>query len=412
MDRFRAQSKQELRVRTKNEALTNIIRKHAPEIVVGFSLAIISSFGQTYFIALSVPGVQAAFGLSHGSFGWIFSVATLASGLMMIWIGGTFDRIPADRFAVFSLVGLGLAALTLSLAGNLLFLVLAVFGLRLFGQGTLSHAAITGVARLPIEIRGRAIGITTVGFAVGAMTFPLVGVPVIAGIGWIGLWQSSAVLIFCLAAIVYANGRNKDHKPADKFVAQASSPLLVRMDILHDRRFLWIIPLMLGPSAIGTGYYFHQLFIADEKAWSLEILAGGLSLAAFATAIGSFLTGILVDRIGAIRISRFHQLPLAAGAISLGILDGWTGAFVFFALLGITSGANSVIVTAVLAEIYGTLQIGMIRGLASAIMVVGSALTPGLFGFMMDGRIALLDLGLFCAAYLVFASLLALRIRR
>src|SRR3990170_2486731 len=73
--------------------LHELLMRHWRVIGLGFSLTFLSSFGQTFFISLSGPDIRAAFGLTHGSFGLIYSVATLASGLLMIWVGSVIDRV-------------------------------------------------------------------------------------------------------------------------------------------------------------------------------------------------------------------------------------------------------------------------------------------------------------------------------
>ncbi len=78
----------------------------------------------------------------------------------------------------------------------------------------------------------------------------------------------------------------------------------------------------------------------------------------------------------------------------------------FFALLALSAAANGVVVPAVLAEIYGTAKIGTIRALAGAIMVVGSATTPILFGLLFDAGVRPSQIGVACAIYVAAASAL------
>ena len=59
--------------------------------------AFFSSFGQTFFVALFGGQWRAEFDLSHGDFGALYSLGTLASGLVLIWLGRKIDRI--DRNA-------------------------------------------------------------------------------------------------------------------------------------------------------------------------------------------------------------------------------------------------------------------------------------------------------------------------
>lgn len=76
-------------------------------------VALFSSFGQTWFIALSGGHIRDAFGLSHGDFGMIYSAGTLASAAMLIWAGHKIDHI--DLRAYTAVVCLGLAAACISI---------------------------------------------------------------------------------------------------------------------------------------------------------------------------------------------------------------------------------------------------------------------------------------------------------
>jgi MFS family permease len=160
---------------------------------------------------------------------------------------------------------------------------------------------------------------------------------------------------------------------------------------------------MVAPTAINTGYFFHQRLLAETQAWPLELLA--LSVAAYAAAgiISTVTTGMLVDRFGATRLARVHLLPLAIASLMLLGSSRAVEAPIFFALMGLTATAHGVIVPAVLAELFGTEHLGAIRALAVAIMVAGSALTPGLFGVFFDAQVSLASIGVGSAFYVLCA---------
>jgi sugar phosphate permease len=123
-----------------------LLRQHWRVIGLGFALTFLSSFGQTFFISLSGPDIREAFGLTHGAFGSIYSLATLSSGLLMIWVGSVIDRVDIRLYATTAMLGLAAAALSLSFAPDIIVLGLSLFALRLFGQGMLSHAGVMSTA--------------------------------------------------------------------------------------------------------------------------------------------------------------------------------------------------------------------------------------------------------------------------
>ena len=76
------------------------VGRHWRFLGFGFLLAFFSSFGQTYFVALFGGDIRETFGLSHGDFGFVYSVATLAAGLCLIWLGRQLDDVDLRVFSV------------------------------------------------------------------------------------------------------------------------------------------------------------------------------------------------------------------------------------------------------------------------------------------------------------------------
>jgi MFS family permease len=394
-----------------------LLANHGRIIGFGFVLALISSFGQTTFISLSVPDIREAFGLSHGGFGSIYSAATLVSGLSMIWVGSIIDRVSVRRYAGIALLGLCLAALGLSLAQNLIALGVALFALRICGQGMLSHAAVTSTARLPDGTRGRAVGIATLGFPTGEAFLPGTGLALITAFGWATMWQlAAALLALCLVLGFVATPRSKavdQVPPAPDHPADPDPGAPRRRDILRDPRFVIFIPSLVAPSAVLTAFVFHQRFVAATEGWSLELLAGSITTYAIASLLLTFVSGALVDRFGGLVLARFHLLGIAAAGVALTVLDGPLAAPIVFGFLGMTSGANNTVIPAVLAELYGTRHLGRIRALAGALSVVASATTPGAVGALFDAGVTPSALLMGFGIYVSTVSLLnAVALRR
>ncbi len=85
------------------------------------------------------------------------------------------------------------------------------------------------------------------------------------------------------------------------------------------------------------------------------------------------------------------------------VSDSAWGLALGFVFLGITSGANSTLPNAFWAEFYGTAHIGAIKSMATAVMVLGSAIGPGLTGLLIDLGVGIETqfvgvAGYFCAA--------------
>ena len=385
-----------------------LLRHYWRIIGLGFALTFLSSFGQTFFISLSGPDIRAAFGLTHGAFGSIYSVATLSSGLLMIWVGSVIDRVDIRLYATTAMLGLTVAAISLSFAPNLLVLGLSLFALRLFGQGMLSHAGVMSTARLHEGVRGRALGVAALGFPAGEATLPALALALIAAFGWTGTWRIAALVIVAALAAGWLLGfllRARDADLEETTRKKALSDTGPRWaDILRDWRFLALIPTMIGYPAIMTAYFFHQRFIADVKGWSLELLASSITLFALVSVVVAMSAGSFVDRFGAVRLSHFYLAGMSAASIALATFDGPFLPLVFFGLIGLTSGCTNVVIAAVLAELFGTAHLGKIRALAGAIMVVASAATPGAIGLLFDAGVSLEAICIGFTIYMLIAA--------
>ena len=77
-------------------------------LAFGFALAFFSSFGQTFFLSLFAGEIRAEFGLTHGTWGLVYSLATLASGLTIarIFAGNDIASITVARVEVPCCAGL------------------------------------------------------------------------------------------------------------------------------------------------------------------------------------------------------------------------------------------------------------------------------------------------------------------
>ncbi|MEO1293198.1 MAG: MFS transporter, partial [Pseudomonadota bacterium] len=169
-------------------SLFSFLRENARWLAAGFLMALASSFGQTFFIAIFSEPLRQSFSLSEGEFASIYMVATLGSAFTLIWLGQLADTVPPRRLA--ALIALALAGVCLAMASVTHWLVLipVIFGLRLFGQGMISHLSQTTMARWFVATRGRALAVASFGYPTGEALAPLAAVALIAAVGWRQTW--------------------------------------------------------------------------------------------------------------------------------------------------------------------------------------------------------------------------------
>ena len=139
-----------------------------------FILTFFSIYGQTAFISIWGLEIREAFNLTHGGFGSIYMFATLLSALCLVYVGKLVDSFSITRCSIVVIVFLSLGCFVMSFSRNLFMLFLAIFMLRLLGQGMMGHIAITAMARWYSANRGKAVSIAGTGYQVAEGIIPLV----------------------------------------------------------------------------------------------------------------------------------------------------------------------------------------------------------------------------------------------
>lgn len=379
-------------------------------LAFGFLLSFFSSFGQTFFIALFNAEFRAVFGLSHGGFGTLYSLATLCSGLSMLWFGAQIDRIDLRLYAGTACAVLAAACLTLSFADSIVVFAVCLFLLRLSAQGVMSHASVTSMARYFEAGRGRAIAVATMGHPAGEAIMPILAVAAIAAFGWRSVWAGNAVLVVILilpATVWLLRGqRARDDRifARDGGLGGYHGGLLRQYaELFSQRKFLLILPAIIAPGFINTGIFFHQVPLVEARGWSLAWFAGSFSLYAAASIGGTLLSGYLVDRLRAVRLMPFYLLPFALGCIVLAVGRDPVTAPAYMLLAGLSTGFSATITTSMWAELYGLARIGTIRSVAATLMVLSTAAAPGSLGVLIDAGVSFATLFYGCAAYIVLA---------
>ena len=390
----------------------SFLRAHGRLIGFGFFMYFCSSVGQTFFIALFGGELRAAFDLTHGAFGTIYAVATFASAATLVWAGRLIDRLPLAVYAAAVLAGLAGVGLLTAAVWNVAALTVALYGLRLFGQGLAGHAAGTTMARYFEAERGRALGIAVLGLPAGKFVLPLLVVAGLAVAGWREIWVVSGIALLALTPLVFVllkgHGTRDDALKARRAAATSEGDADSTLGMALRDPGLWLrLPALLAPPAIFTGLVFHQVHLADSKGWSLTLIAGSFTVFAVASVAASVLSGPLVDRLSARRLAPVFLAPIALSCLVLVLGDAPAVAPVFLALLGLGTGISFVLGGALWPELFGTAHLGAIKSFVGAAMVFSTGLAPAVMGVLFDRGYSVESVALACAVYCLAASLLA-----
>ena len=162
----------------------------------------------------------------------------------------------------------------------------------------------------------------------------------------------------------------------------------------------------MSSAFIITGLNFHQVHLTDVKGWDLGFYASCFSIYAVCQVAMSIVTGVLVDRFGALSLTPFYLLPMVCSTLVIAFCDASWTIVLFMALAGTTGGATATIISTMWAELYGVLHLGSIKAMVAGIQVIASALGPAVFGLLIDMDIRIEDISLVCGAYAFFGCIL------
>jgi MFS family permease len=394
----------------------DFLRSNAPFLATGALLSFLSSFGQTFFISIFGGEIRAQFGLTNGDWGLIYMLGTGLSAVVMVFAGGL-----ADRFRV-RVLGLGVIALLamacLAMAFNpwAAALPLVIFALRFTGQGMTSHVATVAMVRWFVAARGRALAVATMGFMTAEALLPISFVWLKTRFEWQHLWIVAA--LFCLACLPVLH-RLLRLERTPQSAAESSATIgmngqhWTRAMALRHPLFWALTPAMMFFPAFGTAFWFHQVHFASIKGWDHLALVAIFPLGTLTFGLSTIFYGWAIDRLGAARLLPVYLIPLVFAFSLHAYADTIVWAAVGVILMGMAGGGQATIPSAVWAEFYGTRHLGSIKSAVAAVMVLGSAIGPGLSGWLIDAGIGFeVQLYGFAASFIFAILVMLIPLRR
>lgn len=367
--------------------MISFLRANARWIGGGFLLTFFSSFGQTFFIGLSGEELRAKFDLTDGEFGGIYMIATIGSALTLPFLGRVLDHMPGWKVARFVIPSLAAARLFIAFAPSLVLLVLAIFALRLFGQGMMTHTAYTEIGRWYVANRGRATSLIVPGHQAGEAFLPIAFTAIAVTVGWQAGWLIGAglLLAFALPLILFLWRQERTPQTTDPDLSSARlGPDKTVAQVASDPIFYALLTGVLAPPFIGTTIFFHQDYLIELRGYDSLAFAAAFPVMAVTTVIFSLMSGQLIDRFGAIRLLPFFLVPLACACLAVGVLEQLWGIYAFMFLVGVSYGFTAPMVGALWPEVYGVRNLGSVRAIAVAASVAATAIGPGLTGYLID----------------------------
>ena len=380
-------------------------------LIFGFSITFFASYGQTFFISIYNLQIRSFYNLTDGEFGLIYALGTLFSSFVLVGFAKLIDNIDLRLYSFVVSLGLSIACLGMYISYNsTFFLFLIIFGLRFFGQGAMYHAGETTMTRYFGNNRGKALSVSTFGGMIGVSILPIIVVKLTYLIGWQNVWllASLTILVFFIPLLFLAlqNQVSRHSNFIKYYKTNLNNRKWKIRELIFDKKLYIYLPITIATPIISTGLTFHQIFIINQKGWSLELLASSFVFLGIFSILGIILGGLIVDKYKAKKIIIYTLVPLFVAMLVLIFFNHPFFMLIYMSLLGINIGIGTPIVGSFWAEIYGLESIGTVKALLHASMVFFSALSPALFGYMIDFGMGIQSLTLISILIIIISTLL------
>ncbi|PSL40820.1 sugar phosphate permease [Salsuginibacillus halophilus] len=363
----------------------------------------LSGPGQTYSVSIFIDAYVEEFGWSRSLISGLYSGATLASGMLMIFMGRLVDRFGQRWMSVAAGTMLGVACLFNSWIIGPVMMMFGFFMIRLFGQGVMELVPNTLIPQWFDAKRGRAFAFMEVGGFLSSAALPVLNVWLIASLGWAGAWQAWAVVLFVTYvpfALLLVRNRPEDYgitpdtgQPLrtheDRTTAEEESSVTGAKDwTLHQAfksRTFWGVLFCIGvPAMVNTGLTFHIVSILGEQGLTRGESAFILSLMAMIAFPLSFIAGFALEKWAVHRVFALVFVLEALAVLAIWFGGGFAAALTFGLLRGIAGGFGTLCIAMILPTYFGRRHLGSIKGAGMTTTVIASSLGPLPFGLAFD----------------------------
>jgi predicted MFS family arabinose efflux permease len=386
-------------------------------IIFGFIFTFFSSFGQSFFLGLFNAPIRNELGITHGQFGSIYASATICSSLLLIWVGKKIDDYRILNYSFFIVILLFASTLFFSFINSVYFLAVAIFLMRLSGQGLMGHASTTTISRFFERSRGKALSTIWLGLSTAEFILPVLVTYFFLIYSWRTVWQGIAILIILLLPFVILNTIkfvNLDSRETDSNskLKKIKIKNWRRRDVIKDYRFYIVSLNMLAMPWIATGIFVYQSFITESKMWALYTIPKAFMIYSTTSIATLFISGFLVDKFTGRKLILYMNLPLLLAMFTLFNFNHEIFAYVFLGLIGVSNGLANILGSSTWAEIYGVKYIGSIKALTTAFMVFSTAFGTAIFGLLIDNGFTIENIAFTGGAYIVISLILLIIFRK
>lgn len=315
-----------------------------------------------------------------------YLIATLIGASAMPLVGKLMDNYGQKRTILWIGAVLVAVLVAASFIAEILGLTAAYVGLRMAGQGALTLAATTVVARAITHRPGLALGIVG---AIGSAGISLAPVGIeylitLTDIATVWRIEAALVLLIVLPVALLLPHDAPARTETGSLIITHHEPGYRVGEALRTGMFWVITAAGFAIGMLATGLAFHLISILGAQGMTPSEAAANFIPQTIAALIATLGLGAIVDRID----PRFgvvsSMLFLSAALVYLPFVNSWLSGIGFGVLLGAAMGALRGVEAAAFVRYFGRGHIGAIRGLATAFSLASTSLGPLYFALGLE----------------------------
>ena len=378
--------------------------------------------GQSYVFSVFIDSIIEDTGLSRTGISVLFTASTAVSAAMVTLVSRLADRYGPRIVLVVAGLGLGAACFGMATATHTILFFIAFAALRALGQGSVGINCILLVNQWFVSLRGRAVGLMTLGSMSSTALFPPFARFLIDTIDWRGAYAVLGVvavgLIVPVAIFVIRNrpedvGLFPDGSARPPVSENRQEVPGVRRNIkVYSSPSFWLLALSLSsPSLISTGLIFHQTSIFEENGLSATLAAAVFVVLSTSSAVCSLVAGFVADRVGPMGLLVFSMATLLATMALAVVINSAFMAVLYVVVMGVSMGSYIIVHGTIWAHYYGRQGLGRVQGPAMTLSLCASALGPLPYALFHD-LTGTYDMGMLAMMSLPVLSLVVLFLAR
>ena len=365
----------------------------AVTFVVGFLVA----GGTVNALGVLVKPIAESLNVGRAELGAVITVKLAVNALLSPWVGALLARRSIRGIMLVGAVAMGLGLATAAFAQSLWPIYL--------GLGVLAGVASTAALFLPCialvsnwfdRLRGRALGLATLGPTLSGAVIPVLLSLGVDEIGWRGsLLLAAAVATVVLLPVIwfFVLDRPEDYgqfPDGDPDVprtpeAEADDTWTIRRAVRS--RDVWLVVGVIGTANFAVvAMLVHLIPYATDTGLSGERAALVFSVMTLMGALGGPLFGTLADYLSIKRLLIASMLCQFVAVVLFAELQGQLGLSLAAGTLGLGFGGLMPLVTLAVGRMFGVASLTRIMGLATPLSLLFYAPAAPLTGYLYDTR--------------------------